>query len=172
MDLEIRSLKDIKGKSLDFRVEQVFSPTDLGGDRIEFRDPVVVQGTATNVESGILIDAGIKTTIVVSCDRCLNSVAVPVDIRATEEYVISRNVELEKDGEEETDFRIYKGNTINLRDMVEENILLSVPMKILCSETCKGICSACGIDLNLEECHCSRQDVDPRLEKFRGWFEE
>lgn len=176
MQLEISSLKHVKGKSLDFRFEQIFPPTDLGGDRIEFQDPVVVQGTATNVESGILVDAGIKTTIVVCCDRCLTPVAIPVDIRATEGYVTSTDLEHDTEGDQETEseleVRLYKGNTINLRDMVEENIILSVPMKALCSEACKGICSICGTNLNAKECHCIRQELDPRMEKLKDWFNE
>lgn len=170
VQLEISSLKENKGKSLDFRFEEEFSPIDLGGDLLQFPSPVVVEGTATNVESGILVDSTIKTTIVVDCDRCLKPVATSVDIRAVEEFVTA--VKTEVGNHEEKEFRIFKGSAIDLRDMVEENILLSVPMKILCSEMCKGFCSLCGTDLNVKECNCSKEDVDPRMEKLKDWFKE
>lgn len=170
MQLEISSLKEIKGKSLDFRFEEGFSPIDLGGDLLQFPSPVVVEGTATNVESGILVDSNIKTTIVVDCDRCLKPVATSVDIRAIEQFVTAAETVVGTD--EEKEFRIYKGNTIDLRDMVEENILLSVPMKVLCSDMCKGLCSLCGTDFNVKECNCSKEDVDPRMEKLKDWFKE
>jgi len=41
--------------------------------------------------------------------------------------------------------------------------MLSVPMKPLCREECKGICSSCGTDLNAGPCECKKQEVDPRL---------
>lgn len=45
---------------------------------------------------------------------------------------------------------------------IREQILLHVPMKPLCSPTCKGLCSQCGIDLNQDSCTCTTTPSDPR----------
>ena len=44
---------------------------------------------------------------------------------------------------------------IEIDDDIREEILLSFPAKILCSDSCKGLCPRCGADLNKEPCRCS-----------------
>lgn len=39
---------------------------------------------------------------------------------------------------------------------------LSIPMKKLCKEDCKGLCSTCGANLNYEECKCNKEIIDER----------
>ncbi|MGB9809870.1 MAG: YceD family protein, partial [Caldanaerobacter sp.] len=43
-------------------------------------------------------------------------------------------------------------------------VILSLPMKFLCKEDCKGLCPICGTNLNYGSCSCKREDIDPRLE--------
>lgn len=169
MQLEISSLKDTKGKSLDFSFEENLPSLDLGGDIISFSRPVIVQGTATNVESGILINCTVKAGIVVNCDRCLQDLKMDIVTTATEEYVEAKNANFRGD---EAEFNTFKGSIIDLSKIVEENILLNIPMKTLCSSDCQGLCSFCGKELNLEECKCSEQDVDPRMQKLKDWFKQ
>ena len=42
------------------------------------------------------------------------------------------------------------------------NFLMNVSGKYLCKEDCKGLCSKCGQDLNVGECNCSDEEIDPR----------
>jgi len=47
---------------------------------------------------------------------------------------------------------------------IRDNILLDVPLVLLCNEGCKGICSECGSDLNTNQCECQKEgEVDPRF---------
>ena len=52
---------------------------------------------------------------------------------------------------------------IDLTEAVQEQILLSLPLRPLCREDCKGLCPGCGEDLNKGACGCSGKAVDPRL---------
>ncbi len=136
MQLDISSLKDNKGKSLDFRFEEEISPIDLGGRIIRFHKPVVVEGTAANVESGILVECTIEAVVGLKCDRCLGPVEIIIDTTATEEFVEAKDAGFQGDqGEKEV--YTYNGNTIDISKIVEENILLNVPMKVLCPMTAK-----------------------------------
>ncbi len=56
--------------------------------------------------------------------------------------------------------------SLDLTSYIEEFLILTVPMKQLCSEDCKGICPGCGADLNTEECRCKVQTIDPRWAKL------
>jgi uncharacterized protein len=49
---------------------------------------------------------------------------------------------------------VYSGDEIDLSHEIEEQVAMEIPMKPLCSEGCKGLCPACGADLNKETCGC------------------
>jgi uncharacterized protein len=46
---------------------------------------------------------------------------------------------------------------------------LQVPMKILCSEECKGLCPNCGVNLNTGSCNCRREMTDERLAALKNF---
>jgi uncharacterized protein len=46
---------------------------------------------------------------------------------------------------------------------MQEQCYLAVPMKPLCREDCRGLCSECGTNLNSASCACQQTWVDPRL---------
>ncbi len=54
-----------------------------------------------------------------------------------------------------------EGHTVELEAVIEEQINLAFPLKVLCSESCRGLCPGCGSALDREECRCSKNDVDP-----------
>jgi len=45
---------------------------------------------------------------------------------------------------------------IDLGDVLTEQLQLQIPFQPLCKESCKGICSQCGTDLNLGRCACAK----------------
>jgi len=62
------------------------------------------------------------------------------------------------------------GDTIDITNIVKNNIILSLPFKKLCKDDCKGICQNCGGNLNTTSCHCKEDDIDPRLAKLKDLF--
>jgi uncharacterized protein len=65
--------------------------------------------------------------------------------------------------QEELDLSYYDNDEIDIQALIKEQVLLSVPMKPVCSENCKGICVTCGKDLNAGLCECKEDGHDPRL---------
>jgi uncharacterized protein len=109
----------------------------------------------------------------VDCDRCLKSVSVPVETAfdvtyvPEEDYRASEVAELQ---EEDLSLSVFDGQTIDVDELVREQVLLALPARALCSDECKGLCPACGADRNLNPCDCDSKEVDPRwagLEKIR-----
>ena len=41
--------------------------------------------------------------------------------------------------------------SVDITDIIEQNIILNIPMKPLCSDGCKGICQVCGNNKNIKE---------------------
>lgn len=77
------------------------------------------------------------------CSRCLTKAS----------YSVSEQFEAEFSLTGEAEFPI-KAGLIDLTIPVEDVIMTSCPLVILCNENCKGICFNCGANLNIEECKC------------------
>lgn len=69
---------------------------------------------------------------------------------------------------DEIDAEPFNGKTIDLDPVVREQVMLALPVSVLCRDDCKGLCSTCGQDLNEKDCgHGKVKEVDVRLAKLK-----
>jgi len=68
----------------------------------------------------------------------------------------------------ETEIGYYQEGGLALEDVLREQVLLSLPVRTLCREDCKGLCPRCGRNLNSEPCICETQEVDARWTALSG----
>lgn len=141
---------------------------------IEFFDPKLRQAgplkAAGKVElvTGALGEIRVKGHIAVpmeaECDRCLEPAQYPIDADFELYYrpVAEGYGERAALGESEAEMGFYEGDGIELNDVLREYVLLALPMQRVCSETCKGICPACGQDRNQKECGCLAETTEHR----------
>lgn len=144
--------KEFTGKTSRFEIE-------LQGDLFVFSD-VLVEGRARNVGGKIYIKGSIRTKVNLTCSRCLTPFSIPIDTSFEETYYAAGSMnpdDLESAG------RIYQGDQIDLRDVIIESLILTLPMKPVCHQECRGLCPACGCNLNTDHCDCGPQAPDPRL---------
>jgi len=59
-------------------------------------------------------------------------------------------------------------NTIDITRHVHDVLVLAVPLKPLCSESCKGLCQVCGANLNEGICSCGEKPRDERWSGLKG----
>ena len=118
----------------------------------------------------ILVQGQLEGYVQLSCSRCLVPFSHPVEAdfdlllapgpgRLDEEEELDR-ADLDRD--------FYTGDTVNLESILREQVLLTIPLKPLCSETCKGICPRCGADLNREPCQCPAEESDSPFAKIKN----
>ena len=62
----------------------------------------------------------------------------------------------------ESRYILVPDGKLDLSQLALEDVFLSLPSKLLCSEDCKGICPQCGKNLNEGPCDC-KKEIDPRL---------
>lgn len=131
-------------------------------------NPVRVKGTVYNTGDGIYLDGMLFYRYKDSCARCLTEVEGEIETE-----ISGRILEDEESKLEESDEKLiaYNKDEIFLEEIIADAVLLSMPMRILCGEDCKGICPKCGKDLNREKCECEDDDIDPRLAELRNFFE-
>ncbi|MBN2033187.1 MAG: DUF177 domain-containing protein [Deltaproteobacteria bacterium] len=136
-----------------------------------FSRPFEAHIKISRVGDKFLVDGKLYGGLEVVCDRCLE----PFDLEVKAEfnvYLVARerddneeNLEL-LDEEMEVDF--IQGETVDLDDVIREQIYLSVPMKCVCQESCRGLCPQCGTNLNVASCLCESGSTHPafsRIEK-------
>jgi uncharacterized protein len=142
----------------------------LGPSELElgenFRKEVGVDATLEKLATQFFLKAEIETAGTFECDRCLSEFEAPLSGSYRMYYVV------EEGGHENTDpaeIQIIPpgSSVIDISDDVRQTILLSVPLKLLCSERCEGLCPQCGRNLNTDPCSCSDTITDSRWEKLR-----
>ena len=103
------------------------------------------------------------------CDRCLSVTKVTVEIDSDFE-IFSPGAIPDEESAEEQDF--VEESVLNTDALIQKEISLQWPMKVLCHEECKGICPVCGRNLNEGECGCDTFVPDPRLAKLKDIFNQ
>jgi uncharacterized protein len=127
----------------------------------------LVQGelTLTRTNDGILTQGTLATATELTCSRCLKAFTCNIPLHIGEEFFptidIITGIKLPPP-EEEGSFTIDEHHVLDLTEAIRQYIVIALPMKPLCKDECAGLCSICGKDLNLEECGCHKEEIDPR----------
>ncbi len=147
------------------------------------------------VSGRVFVRGGFSAELTCPCKRCTTDVPVPINVefslRMVPEAMAPRadanpdapppkrtkQQKKEDDGQsptaasfelDEIDAEPFNGKTIDLDPVVREQVLLALPVSVLCREDCKGLCSTCGQDLNEKNCgHGKTKEVDVRLAKLK-----
>lgn len=163
---------------VDFQEELRPDVIDLGPD-VRQRTNLRTSGHADLVEEhhgkhkkikDIRIAGELQTRLQANCARCLEPVEQEVarkfDLLYRPQGSDARAEELSvTDAEAEIGY--YQGEGIDLNDVLREQVLLALPLKILCREDCRGLCPHCGQNLNSSQCSCSEDSEDPRWEALK-----
>ena len=130
---------------------------DYQGANFRQTAPLKVDAVAELVASEISIRGRLRTRLGARCDRCLGPVDIPVEQEFDLFYrpvsTIAREEEVELPADE-LEVGFYSGDGIELADVVTEQVILAVPMKVVCRADCRGLCPVCGANLNFEKCGC------------------
>ena len=120
--------------------------------------PLRVKAVAELAGSEIRLSGHLDARLTATCDRCLAIFDFPVEhdfdlfYRPIETIARAEEVEVPK---EELGIGFYSGEGIALADAMAEQVILSVPMKLVCRPDCRGLCPVCGADRNRVECQCA-----------------
>ena len=100
------------------------------------------------------------------CSRCLEPVDVPISL-SFEVSVVKPDGYHEVDDDEQY---FMNGYELDAETLIDNEMIMSLPMKVLCKETCKGLCPVCGKNRNLGECGCDTFIPDPRMAAISDIF--
>lgn len=113
----------------------------------------------TRVLREISVIGKISFSIEAPCSRCLETVRQ--DFMPEIRFLVSPSYKISD--EEDLNHEIYSGDEVNLSNYLREQIAMTLPVKVICSDDCKGLCPNCGANLNKEMCDCDKDWIDPRF---------
>ncbi|MFQ5824407.1 MAG: DUF177 domain-containing protein [bacterium] len=131
-----------------------------------FVNEIKIKSSVEKKDKNILVFTNIKTLANYVCDKCLvNFKKILLD-----DFSLLYTFDMDSTKyEDDEKIRFINANTyeIDLTSDVRESLLLAVPMKVVCSDDCKGLCQTCGANLNEGDCQCVHEDIDPRWEALK-----
>ena len=152
---------------IDFEEEIPPGVLDLGEDLRQV-EALQTTGRAQLVEEqhgkhkivkDIRLNGSLKTRVEMACARCLEPVLRDV---AHEFDLLYRPQGADAGREElsvtsaEAEVSYYQGEGLQLEDVLQEQVLLALPLRAICRDDCKGLCPHCGKNLNVEQVQLRR----------------
>ncbi len=143
-------------------------------------DDLVVEGAvevaleALNTAQALLVRGNFRGKVHLACARCLEMVVVEVRGEIDEQFSL-RGItapELELIDQVEPREAAIAEQILNVSELVRQQLLVSLPLRVLCRPDCRGICPQCGRNLNQEECQCAQTEGSPAWETLRLLLEK
>jgi len=110
---------------------------DLNTENIRFTLPLKINARIYRISNVVSVDLEISSSLHTTCSRCLKDIELPLERHLKLNYQVKVNQEF-----------------IELDEDIREDIILSYPVKFLCSPNCLGLCPKCGKNLNEGKCNC------------------
>lgn len=149
----------------EFLLSAEMSALEMMGENIPFVEPVTVELKVNGSESSIIAEGIVSGRLGLQCVRCLEPFDHSFNIPFREIYT--------RRATEDTDEEIqFSGDIIDLSPEVLKAVILSLPMKAICREDCQGLCPSCGSNLNINQCECAGESIDPRFNMLQDLFKE
>ncbi|HET9405615.1 MAG TPA: DUF177 domain-containing protein [Candidatus Sulfotelmatobacter sp.] len=171
-------IKDLELHPVEFDEEFAPGGIDLGSE-VSQRAPLKTSGRAElvaehhgkhKVINDIRLRGRVATNLEANCARCLDPVRQDVK---RDFDLLYRPLGADAGRDElsvtdaEAEIGYYQGEGLLLEDVLREQVLLALPLRVICREDCKGLCPHCGKNLNQDRCSCGAPMQDPRWDALK-----
>jgi uncharacterized protein len=165
MKIELnRASEDFSEKHI---LEEDADTLNLQSEGAAFQNPVKVELSVTKSQDQLICRGKVEAKVKLECSRCLNEYRHNLSPDITFVVDLAGTPDQERSEEEGYFFADPASTHFEIDELVREAMLLSLPIKPLCSEGCLGLCPVCGTDMNQSDCGCKRENVDSRWEKLK-----
>lgn len=156
MKLSVSQALHDPGVAYPFELEGSLSPIEYELGTITLASPVKISGTVRALDEQVYLDAQLTYSLSEQCARCAMDMAVPYQVPVVETFA-------PKEDEELPDQLLYRGETLEIQTLIEDIIVMALPIRRLCQPQCKGLCPVCGTNRNERDCGC---DVEQEKTPF------
>ena len=130
----------------------------------EFAVPIRTALRAQRIGDMVEIDGDIEASVRLPCSRCLQPFETPLNSHFAFTYMRRATDVIEETELQEVELSAenmgivyFQGQKIDLKDTIQEQVVMEFPLRALCKQDCKGLCPKCGADLNEDPCDCDRR---------------
>lgn len=160
MKLNIGSILKNEGSVLNISETVELGKLEYLGNTFDFKAPLQVEGSIRSFGGTLELTGNISGEYTSFCDSCGCEVDGRLDIPVDE--TVNRELE-----DFDSECFALNGSTLDISGLINALVWENLPMRLLCREDCKGLCSICGCDLNKTVCNCDHTVYDPRLAILR-----
>lgn len=146
---------------MSFNIKQVADDIEINGQKISFVGPLNAFGEVVNVNGFFEVTGQTSATISTECTSCLEPFEIKLEGSLKEVY--ARADEILESSTSDSEMIGFEGDVIDIEPEVIKSLLIELPMRLVCSQECKGLCHRCGTNLNVKQCNCQLEDIDSRL---------
>ncbi|CAN5612740.1 DUF177 domain-containing protein [soil metagenome] len=150
----------------------VLAPSMVGTEVIAIPEnaPLQVVLRMESVVEGVLASADVQGRALGQCVRCLDEVAVEVDVLVQELFAYpdraDHRVEVGDTEQDEEGYRLER-DLMDTEAMVRDAVVTSLPFQPVCRPDCPGLCAECGARLEDDPQH-GHEIIDPRWSALTG----
>lgn len=161
--LDLRELPLSQGQRIRRTFDVPLAAVVLGGETYQVvMGPGGVEVEVERVSGGFLLNVAFSASVYGPCFRCLRE--VKVDVSPEQKEFIPLKTQ-EWSPEDISPF--VKDLVVDVAGLAREALILDLPLKILCSEDCPGLCPTCGKRAHEGACEDAEERVDPRWAKLK-----
>jgi len=166
MEIQIEQIKQ-EGLALEFEKSVETFPVlaeMVANGECEFAAPIRTALRVQRIGDMVEIDGDIETSVRLPCSRCLQPFETPLNSHFAFTYMRRATDVIEETELQEVELSAenmgivyFQGQKIDLKDTIQEQVVMEFPLRALCKQDCKGLCPKCGADLNETPCDCNRR---------------
>ena len=117
----------------------------------EFSD-IKISGTVEDVGKKFVVQGSISCKKTFTCDRCLAQANAAQIHHFAEDFDKSDAID----------------DSLDITELLRDELLANQPIKNLCKTDCKGLCPKCGKNLNEGDCGCDTFIINPKFAALEG----
>ncbi len=154
------------------RVLPFSEPMAAPSDEVTLAAPVEGELVLSSTGRTVWLRGQVRTVAGLTCGACLSGFEQPIDVPISEEFRRAGGASgpaQEELTSEDFLVPVEPGDSIDVTEIVRQNLILALPIAPRCREECRGLCPRCGADLNRGPCACQGREIDPRLAPLRQW---
>jgi uncharacterized protein len=108
-----------------------------------------------------LLQGRLEGNLETVCSRCLEPATLVLEVPVA--VVYAEKDSAERDQEEDTldapDVLPFEDGVVDLGPEIRDEILLAIPVSVLCQPECAGLCPVCGGNRNQRPCDCAEREA-------------
>lgn len=153
MKLDLSEIARTPGMHATQEIDEA-CPEDLGARVLS---NVVGRVDIVNTGSLLVVQGALKAEVGFECSRCLEDFAMSLEAPVQEAFrieIVGDAAQVLPVEEDDAASPFVENNILDLHEIVRQSLLVVMPIQPLCRSECKGLCVACGQNLNVRECNC------------------